>query len=299
MNSCEPNRQKEHSRCVYMAVLCFNSIVDKKEKLFIQIVQTFYAKNGRHNLPWRKTKNPYRIHLSEVMLQQTQVDRVIPKYKAFLKAFPTVTELANVSLGEVLQQWQGLGYNRRAKMLHNCAKEIVRTCHGTYPSTYQKLCQLPGIGPYTAGAISAFVYNKPVPVIETNIRTVYTHHFFREATDISDEEILRYIVVTLDHENPREWYWALMDYGTYLKKEYGSINSRSKHYIKQSNFQGSDRQIRGAIVRTLAEATRPLSRISLLKKLSNFEDIRIDAQLKGLLEEGMVTKTKQSYHLPS
>jgi len=281
-----------------MAVLCFNTSVNKKEKLFIQTVKEFYIEQGRHSLPWRKTKNPYRIHVSEVMLQQTQVHRVIPKYKAFLESFPTVASLADASLGEVLEKWQGLGYNRRAKMLHACAQEIVAQHNNVYPQTYDELMALPGIGPYTAGAIMAFAFNEPTSIIETNIRTVYTHHFFNNATGIADVDILRLTAVTLDSKNPREWYWALMDYGAYLKKEYGSINSKSKHYTKQSKFEGSDRQIRGAIVRVLAEAKVSLGRPTLLKKLSHLEDIRIDSQLERLLEEGMVTKTKQSYHLP-
>jgi len=271
----------------------------KREKLFIQTVKDFYKENGRHTLPWRKTKNPYRILVSEIMLQQTQVDRVLPKYKAFLKEFPSFKILSDASLGGVLQQWQGLGYNRRAKMLHQCAKEIIGTYHGIYPSIYQESLELPGVGPYTAGAVQAFAFNKPVTIIETNIRTVYIHHFFNDDTDVTDTEILRYVEATLDRENPREWYWALMDYGSFLKKEHGSLNSKSKHYAKQSKFIGSDRQIRGAIVRMLAEGEHPQSRALMLKTLSQFEDIRIDAQLEKLLKEGMVTKTKQSYHLPS
>jgi A/G-specific adenine glycosylase len=158
--------------------------------------------------------------------------------------------------------------------------------------------KLPGVGPYTAGAVQAFAFNRPIAIIETNIRTVYIHHFFTNDTDVSDAALVRLIESTLDTENPREWYWALMDYGSFLKKEHKSLNSKSKHYTKQSTFSGSDRQIRGAIVRTLAEAERPLSRMVLLKKLSYFEDIRVDSQLEKLEKEGMVTKTKQSYHLP-
>ncbi len=271
----------------------------KQEQKFVVAVWDFYNTNGRHDLPWRKTENPYWIHVSEAMLQQTQVERVIPKYTAFLKSFPTVQALAEASLGEVLQLWQGLGYNRRAKMLHACAQEIVAVRKGKYPTTFEGLKELPGIGPYTAGAISAFACNTPVAIIETNIRTVYTHHFYNDATDVDDKELARVIERTLDTENPREWYWALMDYGAYLKKEFGSINSQSKHYAKQSKFSGSDRQIRGALVRMLAESKRPVSRIAILKKLSHLEDIRIDSQLEKLQAEGMVTKTKQSYHLPT
>jgi len=270
----------------------------KKEQKFVDAVWNFYIEHGRHDLPWRKTKSPYRVHVSEAMLQQTQVLRVVPKYNTFIQSFPTVVALSDASLGEVLELWQGLGYNRRAKMLHACAQEIVSTYNSTYPRTYVELCTLPGIGPYTAGAVSAFAFNTPVAIIETNIRTVYTHHFYNNATDIDDKELVRIIESTLDIKNPREWYWALMDYGAYLKKEYGSINNQSKHYTKQSKFSGSDRQIRGALVRVLAESKFPVSRIVILKKLSHLEDIRIDSQLEKLQAEGLVTKTKQSYHLP-
>lgn len=273
--------------------------MNKKEKLFIKTVKNFYKESGRHNLLWRKTTNSYRIHVSEVMLQQTQVDRVTPKYKSFLEAFPTVTALSKASLRDVLVMWQGLGYNRRAKMLHICAKEIVGTYHGTYPSTYQELITLPGIGPYTAGAVMAFAYNEPIAIIETNIRTVFTHHFFKDETDVTDTELIHYIELTLDNENPREWYWALMDYGAYLKKEHGSINSKSKHYAKQSKFTDSDRQVRGAIVRTLTEDTHSLSRATILKRLSQFEDIHVDTQLEKLLKERMITKMSTKYQLPN
>lgn len=270
----------------------------KREKQFAEIVKKYYEENGRHSLPWRKTKNPYRILVSEIMLQQTQVDRVIPKYKAFLRAFPAWKVLAEAPLGEVLTQWQGLGYNRRAKMLHQCAKEIVDTYNGKYPEAHQESLLLPGVGPYTAGAVQAFAFNQSVPIIETNIRTVFIHHFFSDGTDVSDKEILRYIAVTLDAENPRKWYWALMDYGSFLKKEHKGLSSKSKHYTKQSPFKGSDRQIRGAIIRALSKHESSMSRTILLKNLSNFEDIRVDAQLEKLLKEEMVSETKQKYHLP-
>ncbi len=273
-------------------------ILGKKEiKDFKRVVQNFYKNVGRRHLPWRKTKIAYRIALSEIMLQQTQVDRVVPKYTAFLLQFPTVRELAEAPLGEVLRAWQGLGYNRRAKMLHHCAQVVVSVHGSRFPRTYEELVQLPGIGPYTAGAVMAFAYNKPVPIIETNIRTVFLHHFFSDKTDVSEKEILTLVEATLDLKNPREWYWALMDYGSYLKKEHGNPNSRSKVYVKQSVFQGSDRQIRGAILKCLAEKGGTRSMIH--KKLSPFEDVRIDALLEKLLVERMVEKVHTYYRLPT
>jgi A/G-specific adenine glycosylase len=267
----------------------------KKEEVFIEIVWTHYKREGRRHLPWRKTRDPYRILVSEIMCQQTQVDRVIPKYKAFLKQFPTAEALSNAPLGEVLRAWQGLGYNRRAKMLHECAKKISREYNGKFPKDIEALKRLPGIGPYTAGAVAGFAFNTPVPIIETNIRSAILHHFFSAQEEVNDREVMKYVERTLPLENAREWYAALMDYGSHLKKTYGNPNSRSKHYVKQSVFKGSDRQIRGVLLRHLMKA--PATRIELLAALA-FEDIRIDAQLMRLKEEGLLRLYRGKYTLP-
>lgn len=269
--------------------------MNKKEKEFIKTVWEYYKAHGRQSLPWRQTQNPYRILVSEIMLQQTQVERVLPKYKSFLKKFPTLTSLAEASLGDVLREWQGLGYNRRAKMLHQCARQIVTEHKGKFPKTHTELMKLPGIGYYTAGAFMAFAYNAGVPIIETNIRTVFIHHFHKDQTDVNDTELFHSIGIVLDTENPREWYYALMDYGTFLKKTVGNENTRSKHHVTQSTFKNSDRQIRGAIVKLLAE--KECTRNELHKKLS-FDIQRIDEQIEKLLKEGMIVIKGQKYHLP-
>jgi A/G-specific adenine glycosylase len=225
--------------------------MNAREKKFITTVQQFYTEHGRHTLPWRKTHNPYRILVSEIMLQQTQVERVIPKYQNFLKLFPTVEVLAAASLGQVLVAWQGLGYNRRAKMLHACAQVVVNDLGGIWPKTHSGLLALPGVGPYTASAVLAFAFNVPTPLIETNVRTVYIHHFFPNETNVLDSALLPIIERTLDKENPRIWYASLMDYGSYLKATVGNKSRASKHHVKQSTFAGSNRQIRGAIIRLL------------------------------------------------
>ncbi|MFM2381283.1 MAG: hypothetical protein RLZZ76_50 [Candidatus Parcubacteria bacterium] len=266
------------------------------ERNFVNRVKQFYKQQGRHSLPWRKTKDTYKILVSEVMLQQTQVDRVIPKYKVFLKQFPKVESLASAPLGEVLRAWQGLGYNRRAKMLHSCAKEIVESHTGRFPKDHKILVSLPGIGPYTASAVLAFACNEPVVLIETNVRTVFIHHFFSDQTDVTDAEILALVERTLDRQNPREWYYALMDYGSYLKKTVGNKNTQSSTYATQSTFKGSDRQIRGALVRLLAE--KPHTRVAILKALSAFEDLRVDAQLQKLIIEKMIERKGRVYSLP-
>ncbi len=267
----------------------------KKEQKFVEIVWEYYRRHGRHRLPWRRTKNPYRILVSEIMLQQTQVERVIPKYALFLKQFPTITALARAPLGEVLRAWQGLGYNRRAKMLHLCAQNIVNEYGGRFPKTHSALIALPGIGHYTAGAVIAFAYNEGISIIETNIRTAIIHRFFHDDTDVPDTDIQKYVARTLDTENPREWYYALMDYGAHLKKTIGNQNSRSKHYTKQSTFKNSDRQIRGAIVRYLSLNTATRKK---LHAVLPFEIDRIDAQIERLREEGMVVRNGHQYRLP-
>ncbi len=182
-------------------------------------------------------------------------------------------------------------------MLHECAKEITHKFRGrrAHPKSYDELVKLPGIGPYTAGAVMAFAYNEAVPIIETNIRTVFMHHFFHDDGDVSDSQLFHSIGIVLDRENPREWYWALMDYGAHLKKTVGNQNQRSKHYTKQSTFKNSDRQIRGAIIRALTAHVE--SRVSLHKKLP-FDRQRIDEQIERLKEEGMIVQKKNVYMLP-
>lgn len=229
------------------------------------------------------------------MLQQTQAHRVIPKYKAFLKAFPSMRALAFASARDVLAHWSGLGYNRRALNLHRLAKHLVETTNGKLPQTHSELVALPGIGPYTAGAIMAFAYNLPHPILETNIRTVYIHHFFNDQTDVSERELLELVTDTLDTENPREWYWALMDYGSHLKATIGNISRQSKSYTKQSPFKGSDRSIRGAILKTLL--TKPKQTASSLSKTMGAPKDRIETQLQSLEKDGFITKTKTTWSL--
>lgn len=266
------------------------------EKKFISLVISFYKKHGRNHLPWRLTADPYRIAVSEIMLQQTQVSRVLEKYTEFLKIFPTVQKLAKAPLVDVLRVWSGLGYNRRAKFLHQMAQTVVAIYKGTFPETIEGLTSLPGIGSYTAGAICAFSYNKPFPVIETNIRAVYIHHFFHDKTDVTDRELFPIIERTLQKKNPREWYWALMDYGAYLKASGIKNNAKSKHYTKQTKFEGSNRQIRGAIMRELLKGTKTEAQ---LQKTLDKEKTKIQLVLKNLVKEGMIGKEKNRYRISS
>jgi len=222
---------------------------------FRSIVYGYYEHHGR-DLPWRKTDRPYEIVVSEIMLQQTQVVRVITKYREFIHAFPNVETLARASLRDVLSVWQGLGYNRRAQSLKNLAEKVVTEFQGEIPSDVLSLQKLSGIGNATAHAICAYAFNQPVIFIETNIRTVFIHHFFSDRTEVRDGEILPFVEQTLDRKNPRRWYNALMDYGVTLKKQFPNPGKKSAHYQKQGPFEGSNRQIRGAILKTLMTQSR-------------------------------------------
>ncbi len=187
-------------------------------KKFQEVIFTYYRENKRI-FAWRETIDPYAILVSEIMLQQTQTERVKIKYAEWLVHFPTLESLATAPLQKVLLHWQGLGYNRRALALKKCAEIITSTYKGKFPIDYDKLLTLPGIGPYTAGAVMAFAYNKPYPVIETNIRTVYIHFFYGDKFgQIDDKELLPLTEKTLPRVasakwGAREWYYALMDYG--------------------------------------------------------------------------------------
>ncbi len=227
-----------------------------KTDAFRKIIYDFYETQGRHTLPWRKTADPYRILVSEIMLQQTQVDRVIPKYREFLKRFPTLKSLAAADRRDVLAAWQGLGYNRRAIYLHEIAKRAMSEFKGKLPPDPKILKTCKGIGENTAASICAFAFDLPVCFIETNIRSVYLRHFFPYETGVPDAKILELIEKTVDRKRPRIWYWALMDYGSHLKRAQGNPNRlQSANYAKQSKFEGSGRQLRGKILRELLKKT--------------------------------------------
>ena len=209
----------------------------KQIETFREAVWGYYREHGR-TMPWREDPSPYKVLVSELMLQQTQVSRVIPKFDAFMYTCADFASLAEKPLGDVLALWSGLGYNRRAKFLHRTAQLVVSDHAGALPDTFVELVKLPGIGKNTAGAILAYAYEQPVVFVETNIRTVYFHHFYPDAaTLVSDKEIESLVAQTLDEEHPREWYWALMDYGTHLKQTAGGRLTSSKHYVKQSPCQ--------------------------------------------------------------
>lgn len=245
-------------------------------------------------MPWRTNPEPYWVVVSELMLQQTQVSRVLPKFETFVAQFPDWQSLAGAPLAAVLTAWQGLGYNRRARYLHEIAKVVVRRYDNQLPDSYTELVQLPGIGPGTAGAVLVYAYNKPVAFIETNIRTVVIHHFFQQQETVSDRELLPLIQTTLPSSDVRNWYWALMDYGAFLKSSGNRAARRSRHHAVQSKFEGSRRQLRGRVLKLLTSEVK--SRQQLLHQLA---DERLDEVLVQLEAEGLVTRSGLLYKLPT
>lgn len=275
---------------------------------FRKTVWAYWKKEGRHNLPWRKTRNPYRILVSEVMLQQTQVPRVIENYEEFLRAFPTARALSKASLADVLKIWSGLGYNRRAKYLHDAAKAIVERHAGRVPRNYGSIRKLQGVGDYTAHAMRVFAFNEPDILIETNIRTALIHRFFPDIPIIRDREILEYAQMAAEGQDPRTWNWALMDYGAHLKHSGVRNNHQSAHYAKQSKFEGSLRQVRGAILRALHAGHQTNSHIySLIRarlRVSHRQATREQANkrivseaLASLARDGLIAQQKGKWRI--
>lgn len=255
----------------------------------------FIQEQGRalfRAMPWRDDTRPYYVLVSELMLQQTQVERVIPAFERFIARFPDEKTLAAASLADVLTLWQGLGYNRRAKFLHEAARHIVQQGH--FPDTRETLVALPGVGENTAGAILTYAFNEVAPFVETNVRTVYLHHFFADRDTVGDTEIRKKLIETINTEHPREFYWALMDYGSFLKRQGVRQHRRSSTYKKQSPLEGSVRQMRGALVRTLTQ--RSSATVDELERIFEY-DARVNSALEGLVTEGLVTRVDNMVYL--
>lgn len=270
--------------------------MNNKQRQFQELVWEHYRAAGRHDLPWRPPAlkvrangsiDPYRVFVSEVMLQQTQAGRVVQKYHDFLKYFPSMKVLASAPTREVLGAWQGLGYNRRALALQRAAQQMVAQHGGRVPQTREELIALPGIGPYTAGAVLAFAFNEPVSFIETNIRRAYLDYFFPKREGVTDKEILPLVEATLPEGRARQWYYALMDYGAALGRTHINANRRSAHYTRQTAFEGSDRQLRARAVRFLLE--RPRSEAFLLRQLDT-DSQRVERILASLVRDGFLVR---------
>jgi len=264
------------------------------DRAFIRLVLGHFRRHGRRELPWRRSVTPYRVLVSELMLQQTQVPRVTGKFREFVRVFPSFRALASAPAAAVLRVWQGLGYNRRALMLQRCAQEVVRGHGGRLPAQYDALRALPGIGPYTAGAVLAFAFDLPHPVIETNIRRVYLHHFFPDRRTVPDDDVLPLVARHLAAvPSPRVWYSALMDYGTHLAGTVENPNRRSRHHVRQAAFEGSLRQLRGVILRILLRE----GSVSVVDLRRETGDTRAAAAVAALVDDGMARRRGQVVEL--
>jgi A/G-specific adenine glycosylase len=294
--------KKEQTKTAGFRSLNSSSLPPAKEKAsplspsevraFRRKILAHYEKNGR-NLPWRKNINPYRVLVSEIMLQQTQVDRVIEKFKEFLAAFPDLSALAKAPLPKLLAIWSGLGYNRRALALKALAQKAVEDHRGRLPSDLEPLLALPGIGKYTAGAVMAFAFNKPVVFMDTNIRRVYIHEFFQDQEGVHDDQLMPLVERTMDAADPRTWYNALMDYGTVLKQQHANPNRRSAHYTRQSPFGNSNRQVRGRILKVLVDGA-PLTALQIVKKVA-MDAERVKDNLVQMEKEGFIRKRGRAF----
>ena len=266
----------------------------KEINSFTRTVWKYYKDHGRHDLAWRKETDPYSIVVSEIMLQQTQVVRVIEYFDDWMKIFPDWNTLSQALLRDVLLQWQGLGYNRRGKYLHDISKIVIDIYEGVFPDEKSDLRSLPGIGPYTQAAIEAFSFNKPSILIETNIRTAVIYHFFKNHSGVTDTEIESilnrcYKPSTKAYKNPRQWNWALMDYGNHLKGEIGNLNKMSKTYAKQSRFEGSRRQLRSQVLKHVLEK-KEINSQKIISRFPNKRPEEINDLLGELVKEGMIQR---------
>lgn len=255
-------------------------------------VLAHYELKGRHSLLWRKTNDPYRILVSEVMLQQTQVARVTEKYREFIKAFPTIGALSRASTADILRVWSGMGYNRRALYLRNAAQEIVKRHKGKVPRDYALLRLLPGVGDYTARAIRIFAFNEQDHLIETNIRAVLIYYFFKTKKEVSDSLLVPLAEDLARGLDPRTWHSALMDYGVHIKALHQNPSRKSSVYKKQSPFKGSIRETRGALLRVLQSTNKREKIESEFRTVQNFEKA-----LNGLVRDGLVRVTTTTIKL--
>ena len=274
-------------------------------------------KRGRElyrDLPWRRTRDPYAIWVSEVMLQQTQVARVDGRWQRWLMRFPDVTVLACAEVADVLEEWQGMGYNRRALALRSAARAVMDG-GGTMPSDEAALVALPGIGPATAAGIRAFAFDLPATYLETNVRTVFLHELFPDAEDVPDSALIPLVRETCPQDDsdptddPRTWYYALLDYGAYLKKSLPNPSRRSRTHVRQSRFEGSHRQRRAEVVRMLLDAHQMGEGITEEQVMARLADIEAQAGRKApdagealgilgeLVAEGFCTASGKMWHV--
>lgn len=263
-------------------------------RAFRRRVYRHYALHGR-TLPWRAAPDPYRVLVSEIMLQQTQAERVAERFPWFIASFPDFAALARAPLRRVLAAWRGLGYNRRALSLKRIAARVVADLGGVLPRFPEELRALPGIGKATASSIAAFAFGAPETFIETNIRAAFIHDFFPGRRAVDDREIAPLVARTLDRRDPRKWYNALMDYGAMVKARHGNPARRSVHHRGQPAFEGSDRQLRGRALRALL-AGGAAGAAALAGRLGEDKD-RAERILAGLLRDGLVRKRRGRFSI--
>jgi len=272
-----------------LAIDCFvNRVLDEGRKYY-------------RNNPWRNTNDPYAIVVSEFMLQQTQATRVSNYYTRWIEQFPTFDALSAASTTDVLTAWQGLGYNRRALLLKRLAQQVSEDHNGILPSAYDALLDLPGIGPATAAAITAFAYDEyaPQPYLETNVRSVVLHEVFPAEHDISDKEIIGVLQQAVAYAQKsgvraRQWSYALLDYGTWLKKTFPNPSRRSKHHSKQSKFEGSFRQKRAQMLRAIL--SDPNSSTHKLAEICTLEIAETEAVLAALENDGLIQQDGNAHY---
>ena len=255
---------------------------------FQRKVLGYYRQHGR-SLPWRATTDPYKILISEIMLQQTQVDRVLPYYTKWISRWPTITDLAQTSRKEVLHAWLGLGYNNRAARLHAAAKSIAERNQGNVLKALEEE-KLPGIGPYTKNAVRIFTTNADLVTVDTNIRRILMHEF-KLPPFATDKELEALAFQCLPRGRSREWHNALMDYGaTVLTSRKTGIKPKTS----QSAFEGSDRQLRAQLLQTLLSS----SGLRTLKELAaqhSCPSSRLANILDTMVRDGLLEKRKRSY----
>jgi A/G-specific adenine glycosylase len=262
----------------------------KQVSAFRRKVWAFYRANKR-SLPFRRTKDPYRILVSEVMSHQTQLERIVPKYKEWTTQWPDWQSLAKATTRELLAAWSGLGYNRRAINLGRTARIIVEEHNGVLPQGPGELTKLPGIGPYTARAVLIFAFNKPLAAIDTNVRRVLIHEL-NLPVDLSLRELEDIAFRVMPKGRSRDWHHALMDYGA-LKLP--SRKSHVKPLSRQNVFEGSLRQIRGEVIRQLT--TKKRVSVETIARVLNRTVVDVDQAIAGLVKDGLVARNGKWIYL--
>ncbi len=266
-----------------------------------QALLDWYHRHQRE-LPWRHTRDPYRILVSEVMCQQTQAERVIPRYNRFLRRFPDVASLATAAPAEVLEEWSGLGYNRRAIHLHRAARKVV---HEGWPCTVEGLRRLPGVGPYTAAAVACFAFGEVVPAVDTNTRRVLSRW---SGTPLAGAPLAEAATEELDREEPAGWNQAIMDLGASLctaqapactqcpVTRWCADPSVYQPPRSQGRFEGSSRQARGAVIRELIRYG-PQTGVGLGRR-AGVAPARLGPALAALVDDGLVVEVDGHFALP-